>query len=103
VRRGTTTVHIEHGRRLRLLDGTEIAERRRMRTTASQRDPAQASAEGETWVCRRHRALVTEATARGVLTSSATSLDLTVDLEVLADGRPHFQRRWFAPFPRLPL
>jgi len=99
--RGTTTVHIEHARRLRLPDGTELAERQRMRTTASKRDPAQASAEGETWVCRRHRGLVTEATARGTLTSSASTFDLTVDLEVLVDGRPHFQRRWSAPFPRL--
>jgi len=98
---GTRTVQIEQARRLQLPDGTEIAERQRMRSTASSNDPARAGAEGETWVCRGHRGLVTEATARGVLTSSATTLDLTVDLEVLVDGRPHFQRRWSATFPRL--
>ncbi len=100
VMRGTTTVHIEYGRRLKLPDGTEIAEQQRMRNTASRDDPARASAEGETKVRRAHRGMVTECTALGKLTSSATTLDLTVDLQVLRDGRPHFQRRWTASFPR---
>lgn len=99
--RGTRTVHIEHARTLRLADGTEIAERQRIRSTASKTRPAQASAEGETWVRRVHRGIVTEANARGVLTSSATALHLTVDLDARADGRPHFQRRWETTFPRL--
>ncbi len=97
----TTTVHIQQDRTFRLPDGTEIVERDRMRSTASRSDPARARADGETQVRRAHRGIVTEATARGVLTSTATAFELVVDLEVLADGRPHFKRRWSASFPRL--
>ena len=101
VMQGTTTVHIEQERTLRLPDGTEIAEHQRMRNTVSKDDPATASAEGETRVRRTHRGVITEANARGIVTSSANTLELTIDLDVLADGRPHFQRRWSASFPRL--
>ncbi len=101
VMRGTTTVLIEHGRTLRLPDGTEIVEHQHMHNTASRHDPASATAEGETRVRRSHRGMVTEATALGVLTSSASEFRLTVDLNVVAAGRPHSHRRWSASFPRL--
>ncbi|MGH7319542.1 MAG: CocE/NonD family hydrolase, partial [Candidatus Rokuibacteriota bacterium] len=99
--RGTRTVHIEYGRRIRVADGTEVTEHRRMRSTASRTDPAHATAQGETRVRRTHRGATTEALALGTLTSSAQALHLTVDLEVLVEGRPHFHRRWAASFPRL--
>ncbi|MBI3454161.1 MAG: CocE/NonD family hydrolase [Candidatus Rokubacteria bacterium] len=101
VLRGTTTVHIEYGRRLRLPDGTEVEEQRTMDSTVSRADPAHASARGETRVRRAHRGLLTEATALGVLASSTQAFHLTVDLDVRVEGRPHVQRRWTASFPRL--
>jgi hypothetical protein len=101
VMRGTTAVHIAHGRSLKLPDGSEITERQRLQCTAARDDPATASAEGETHIRRAHRGKVTECTALGRLASSATTLDLTVDLQVLHNGRSHFQRRWSASFPRL--
>jgi uncharacterized protein len=98
--RGTRTVHIEHGRTLRLPDGTEIAECQRMRSTASRHDPAHASAEGETRVRRTHRGTAVEANAAGKITSSPTDLHFSVNLEVLVDGQPRFSRQWDAAFPR---
>jgi hypothetical protein len=101
VTQGTMTVLIEHGRTLRLADGTEIVEQLQMQSVASRRDPGDARAEGETWVRRTSRGSTTEANALGTLTSTATAFDLAVELEVRLDGRPHFHRRWEASFPRL--
>ena len=97
---GTTMVRIEHGRTLRLSDGTEIVEHQRMCNTASRHDPATATAEGETRVHHTFRGMVTEAVSRASLASSPGSLHFTANLEVLRERKPYFERRWEAQFPR---
>jgi putative CocE/NonD family hydrolase len=101
VMRGIRTVRIEYGRTLRLPDGTEIVEQQRMQSMASRDDPGDARAEGEVRVRRTSRGSTTEATALGILTSTAIAFNLAVHLEVRLEGRPHFHRRWEASFPRL--
>ncbi len=98
---GTTTVLIEHGRTLRLPDGTEIVEHQRMRNTASRHDPATATTEGETRVRRTHLGIATEANAVATLRSSTTTLHFVLTLNVLVDGQSCFDRRWEASFSRL--
>jgi hypothetical protein len=65
-----------------------------------ERDPARASVTGAQLVRCRWPGRTIELRSRGQIESDATTLHVTLHVEITIDGMPHFGRRWLASFPR---
>jgi hypothetical protein len=79
----------------------ELTTEARLTMWASNRDPAAGVATGK----HRRRLVRTDGTIAvdTVCTprSTVTAFHQTIDLDVRADGHPHFERRWVRTFPRV--
>jgi hypothetical protein len=66
----------------------------------SERDPARAWVTGAQTVRCRWTGRTIELRSRGQIESDATTLHVSLHVEITMDGMPHFDRRWLASFPR---
>lgn len=77
-----------------------LERRQSFRCSASAKDPAQASVSGtHTFVLRREDG-VFEITAESTIRATATAFHVTIDLNVLHNGKPFFQKKWMVSEPR---
>jgi hypothetical protein len=100
VLRGTVAVTIADGGGSTQEDGSRLYSSERLVLTASDPDPAYASLESD--VIYRWSGFGSEADirARGTITSDEGAFDVCVDLAVMLDGEPFFNREWHERIPR---
>ena len=80
---------------------TEITYDARLDLWASNRDPADVVAKGSHLQRIARPDGITIVDAGCTIRSTETAFHVIIDLHVVADGRPHHQRRWVRSFPRV--
>jgi putative CocE/NonD family hydrolase len=97
---GTVTVTTGSGEALTLPDGTSLYSSELLEMTASDADPAHAQMRTEVVyrLDQDGRAIVAEAS--GLMTSTETTFELSVDLDVTLDGAPFHHGQWAETIPR---
>ncbi|HEY7937788.1 MAG TPA: CocE/NonD family hydrolase [Candidatus Limnocylindrales bacterium] len=97
---GTVTVTTGSGEALTLPDGTSLYSSELLEMTASDADPAHARMRTEVVyrLDQDGRAIVAEAS--GLMTSTETTFELSVDLDVTLDGAPFHHGSWAETIPR---
>lgn len=81
--------------------GTEVTNERILELWASDADPAEVSAKGHhvRRIARRDGVTIVDSVC--TVRSTADAFHCAIDLQVLVDGVPHFQKRWVESFPRV--
>jgi hypothetical protein len=97
---GTVTVTTGSGESVTLPDGTLLYSSELLAMTASDADPAHARMRTEVVyrLDQDGRSIVAE--ANGLMTSTETTFELTVDLDVTLDGAPFHHGEWAETIPR---
>ena len=80
---------------------TQVGLRQDLQIWANNRDPADVSAVGKHFYKVTRSDGVIDVRAVSNVRSTVESLHATIDLDVLINGLPHFQRRWVQTFPRV--
>jgi hypothetical protein len=70
------------------------------RCTASAKDPAQASIVGTHSYTVEREDGTFEVTAESTIRATATHFHITIDLNVLRNGKPFFSKKWLVTEPR---
>jgi hypothetical protein len=98
---GTTSVRVGTSGRSRV--NSQVALQRSADATATvwENDPAQATIRGVNQVTLEWPDRVIDTVARAQIESNATTLNITIQLTITMDGRPHHQRSWTKSIPRL--
>jgi hypothetical protein len=97
---GTVTVTTGSGEALTLPDGTSLYSSELLEMTASDADPAHARMRTEVVyrLDQDSREIVAEVS--GLMTSTETTFELSVDLDVTLDGAPFHHSEWAETIPR---
>jgi hypothetical protein len=68
--------------------------------SVDERNPAHAWMRGRQIDRYRWPGQTIELESRGQITSTETSFNVTLHVEITVDGLPHYERRWVASYPR---
>jgi hypothetical protein len=98
--RGTVEVELATNNGTRLADGTLYQSRGHATTSVNESNPADASIVGTSSLALESARGTVEARARGEIRSDASTLHVTVNLDVLVDGATFHSRRWSRSVPR---
>ena len=97
---GTVTVTTGGGETSVLPDGTTVYASELLEMTASDADPAHASMRTEVVYRLDQDGRAVEVLAHGLMTSTETTFELSVEREVSLDGRPFHRGQWAESIPR---
>jgi uncharacterized protein len=97
---GSVTVTTGSGEAVTLPDGTRLYSSELLEMTASDADPAHATMRTEVVYRLDQDDHSIVALANGLMTSTETTFELAVDLDVTLDGAPFHRGRWAETIPR---